>query len=197
MALLLFDTLSGSRHSLPDGPIKLYVCGVTPYDTTHLGHAFTYSSFDVLVRWAEASGVRVRYVQNVTDVDDPLFERARQRGIPWDVLAAEGVDVLLKDMDALGWRRPDVMPRASTEVPSILVAVDELTARGFGYRSDGSCYFDVSRYPRYGELSRRSRLSMLRKLGDEGLLGAVGPHAKRDPLDFVLWRPSEPGEPAL
>src|SRR5439155_979940 len=74
--------------------------------------------------------------------------------------------------------------------------IDRLTARGFGYRSDGACYFDVSRYPSYGELSRRSRLSMLRKLREEGLLGVVGPNGKRDPLDFVLWRPSEPDEPA-
>ena len=172
------------------------MCGVTPYDSGHMGHAFTFSSFDVLVRWAEASGVRVRYVQNVTDVDDPLFERARRDGISWEALAARGVDVLLKDMDALGWRRPDVMPRASTEVPGILRAVDALKAGGFAYQSDGSCYFDVSRYPGYGELSHRSRLSMVRKLGEEGLLGEVGPRGKRDALDFVLWRPSEPDEPA-
>jgi len=184
----------------PDRPrgqlLKLYVCGVTPYDSGHMGHAFTFSSFDVLVRWAEASGVRVRYVQNVTDVDDPLFERARRDGISWEALASQGVDRLLKDMDALGWRRPDVMPRASTEMSGILAAVDELAARGFGYRSDGSVYFDVSRYPLYGELSHRSRLSMLRKLRDEGLLGVVGPGGKRDPLDFVLWRPSAPDEPS-
>src|SRR5439155_3916725 len=99
------------------------------------------------------------------------------------------VEILLRDMDALGWRRPDVMPRASSEIPGILAAIDRLTARGFGYRSDGACYFDVSRYPSYGELSRRSRLSMLRKLREEGLLGVVGPNGKRDPLDFVLWRP--------
>jgi L-cysteine:1D-myo-inositol 2-amino-2-deoxy-alpha-D-glucopyranoside ligase len=176
--------------------LKLYVCGVTPYDSGHLGHAFTFSAFDVLVRWVEACGVRVHYVQNVTDVDDPLFERARRDGISWQALAAQGVEVLLRDMDSLGWRPPDVMPRASTEIPAILAAVDRLVARGFGYRSDGSCYFDVSRYPSYGELSGRSRLSMLRKLRDEGLLGMVGPHGKRDPLDFVLWRPSEPDEPA-
>src|SRR5438309_6002900 len=161
-----------------------------------MGHAFTFCTFDVLVRFMEASGVRVRYVQNVTDVDDPLFERARRDGIPWETLAERGVDVLLEDMDALGWRRPDVMPRASTEVPGILRAVDALKAGGFAYQSDGSCYFDASRYPGFGELSHRSRLSMVRKLREEGLLGEVGPHGKRDALDFVLWRPSEPDEPA-
>ena len=188
--------ISGAAGQPGGRVLRMYVCGVTPYDSGHLGHAFTFSFFDVLVRWAEASGIRVRYVQNVTDVDDPLFERARRQGISWDALAEQGVHDLLRDMDALGWRRPDVMPRASAEIPGILSAVDQLVARGLGYRSDGACYFDVSRYPTYGELSRRSRLSMLRKLSDEGLLGPVGPGAKRDPLDFVLWRPSEPDEPA-
>jgi L-cysteine:1D-myo-inositol 2-amino-2-deoxy-alpha-D-glucopyranoside ligase len=176
--------------------LKLYVCGVTPYDSGHMGHAFTFSLFDVLVRWVEACGVRVRYIQNVTDVDDPLFERARRDGVPWGELAARGVQVLLEDMDDLGWRRPDVMPRVSTEIPTILSAVDRLAGAGYAYRSDGTSYFDVSRYPPYGGLSHRSRLSMLRKLRDEGLLDPVGPGAKRDALDFPLWRPSEPDEPA-
>lgn len=176
--------------------LKLYVCGITPYDSGHMGHAFTYAAFDVLIRWAQASGVRVRYVQNVTDVDDPLFERARRDGVAWDELAEQGVQVLLEDMDALGWRRPDEMPRVSTEIPTILAAIDRLAGAGFGYHTDSSLYFDVSRYPSYGDLSHRSRLSMVRKLRDEGLLGVVGPGAKRDPLDFLLWRPSEPGEPA-
>ncbi|MBO0683958.1 MAG: cysteine--tRNA ligase, partial [Candidatus Dormibacteraeota bacterium] len=184
----------------PDRPggrlLKLYVCGITPYDSGHMGHAFTYSAFDVLIRWVQASGVRVRYVQNVTDVDDPLFERARRDGVAWDELAEQGVRVLLEDMDALGWRRPDEMPRVSTEIPTILAAIEALEGAGFGYHTDSSLYFDVSRYPSYGNLSHRSRLSMVRKLRDEGLLGVVGPGAKRDPLDFLLWRPSEPGEPA-
>src|SRR5437870_6382108 len=106
-----------------------------------MGHAFTFSMFDVLVRFLEANGQRVRYVQNVTDVDDPLFERARRDGVSWQALASQGVEVLLRDMDALGWRRPDVMPRASNEIPGILAAVDRLTALGFGYQSDGACYF--------------------------------------------------------
>jgi len=173
----------------------MYVCGVTPYDSGHLGHAFTFCAFDVLVRWLEASGVRVTYVQNVTDVDDPLFARARRDGVKWDELAARELRGFVADMDALGWRRPDVMPLVSKEIPGILRAVQELDKRGFAYQTDG-VYFDVSRFPSYGALSHRSRRSMLRKLRDEELLGAVGPGAKRDYLDFPLWRRSAPDEPA-
>src|SRR5437868_3787043 len=116
--------------------LKLYVCGVTPYDSGHLGHAFTFCAFDVLVRWLEAAGVRVTYVQNVTDVDDPLFERARRDRVRWDELAAREVRGFVADMEALGWRRPDVMPHVSTEIPGILDAVRGLDARGFAYQTD-------------------------------------------------------------
>jgi len=177
------------------GLLRLYVCGVTPYDSGHMGHAFSFSAFDHLVRWAEASGVRVRYVQNVTDVDDPLFERARKAGIPWDVLAKEQLESFVADMTALGWRPPDVMPLVSKEIPVILAAVNQLVDAGFAYQTD-DVYFDQSRYPGYGELSHGTRRSMLRKLRDEGLLGEVGPGAKRDALDFQLWRRSLPDEPA-
>jgi L-cysteine:1D-myo-inositol 2-amino-2-deoxy-alpha-D-glucopyranoside ligase len=173
----------------------MYVCGVTPYDSGHLGHAFTFCSFDVLVRWLEASGVRVSYVQNVTDVDDPLFERARRDGVDWRELAERETDRFVGDMTALGWRRPDVMPRVSKEIDSIVAAVERLADGGYAYRAD-AVYFDVSRYPSYGELSHRTRRSMLRKLREEGLLGRVGPDAKRDALDFPLWRGSAPDEPS-
>jgi len=160
-----------------------------------MGHAFTFSSFDVLVRFVEARGVRVRYVQNVTDVDDPLFERARRDGVDWRRLADEEQRSFVADMDTLGWRRPEVMPRVSDEVPAILDAARQLAAGGYAYRTD-ALYFEAARYPGFGGLSQRSRRSMLRKLRDEGLLGQVGPAAKRDALDFPLWRPSRPDEPA-
>src|SRR6476659_5973519 len=96
--------------------LSLYVCGVTPYDSGHMGHAFTFAIFDVLVRFLESGGVRVRYVQNITDVDDPLFERARRDGIDWQILADRETKVHLRDMTALGWRPPDVMPKVSEEI---------------------------------------------------------------------------------
>ena len=175
--------------------LRLYVCGVTPYDSGHLGHAFTFCSFDVLVRWLEASGVRVRYVQNVTDVDDPLFERARRDGVGWRELGRRETERYVADMALLGWRPPDVMPRVSEEIDTILGAVSRLVDAGCTYRSD-AVYFDVCRYPGYGGLSHRTRRSMLRKLRDEDLLGTVGPDAKRDALDFPLWRASGPDEPS-
>jgi L-cysteine:1D-myo-inositol 2-amino-2-deoxy-alpha-D-glucopyranoside ligase len=200
----IHDTLTRRQQPLPvsEDPerpghrlLRLYVCGVTPYDSGHLGHASTFCAFDNLIRWVEASGVRVRYVQNVTDVDDPLFERAHRDGIGWDELARRETTKLVSDMAALGWRPPDVMPRVSEEIPGIVDAVTRLAEGGYAYQTD-ALYFDTSRYPRYGELSHRTRRSMLAKLRDEGLLGEVGPHAKRDALDFPLWRPSAPGEPA-
>ncbi|MDQ2943456.1 MAG: class I tRNA ligase family protein [Candidatus Dormibacteraeota bacterium] len=176
-------------------PLTLYVCGVTPYDSGHMGHAFTFSMFDVLVRFLESGGMRVRYVQNVTDIDDPLFERARQDQIDWQILADRETKVHIRDMTALGWRPPDFMPRVSDEISRILTAATRLHVKGYAYRTD-ALYFDVSSYRGYGRLSHLTRRSMLRKLRAEGLLGTVGPSAKHDTLDFPLWRSSAEGEPS-
>jgi L-cysteine:1D-myo-inositol 2-amino-2-deoxy-alpha-D-glucopyranoside ligase len=175
--------------------LTMYVCGVTPYDSGHMGHAFTFCTFDILVRFLEANGVLVTYVQNVTDVDDPLFERARRDGVDWRVLADRETNVHIRDMTALGWRPPDVLPRVSDEIGGILDAASRLNAKGYAYQTD-NLYFDVSRYRSYGRLSHRTRRSMVRKLREEGLLGTVGPGAKRDALDFPLWRGSAADEPA-
>jgi L-cysteine:1D-myo-inositol 2-amino-2-deoxy-alpha-D-glucopyranoside ligase len=201
LRLRLHDTLTEKKvrltaHARRGKPtLSLYVCGVTPYDSGHMGHAFTFSMFDVLVRFIESSGVRVRYVQNITDIDDPLFERARRDGEDWRLLAERETEVHIRDMTALGWRPPDVMPRVSEEIGRIKAAATKLHAAGYAYRTD-ALYFDVSRYRGYGRLSHRTRLSMLRKLREEGLLGTVGPDAKRDALDFPLWRGSAPDEPS-
>jgi L-cysteine:1D-myo-inositol 2-amino-2-deoxy-alpha-D-glucopyranoside ligase len=195
------DTLSRKKVRVrpPSGnrpkPVTLYVCGVTPYDSGHMGHAFTFSMFDVLVRFIESKGVRVRYAQNVTDIDDPLFERARRDGIDWRELADRETLVHIRDMDVLGWRRPDVMPKVSEEMPRILTAATKLHRSGHAYKTD-ALYFDVSRYPGYGRVSHRTRRSMIAKLREEGLLGTLGPGAKRDALDFPLWRESKESEPA-
>jgi len=195
------NTLSGRKVWLRPSikrrkpELSMYVCGVTPYDSGHMGHAFTFCMFDILVRFVEANGVRVRYVQNVTDVDDPLFARARRDGVDWRMLADRETKVHIRDMTALGWRPPDFMPHVSEEIEGILAAAARLYRSGHAYKTD-ALYFDVSRYRRYGGLSHRTRTSMLRKLREEGLLGTVGPDAKRDALDFPLWRGSAPDEPA-
>jgi L-cysteine:1D-myo-inositol 2-amino-2-deoxy-alpha-D-glucopyranoside ligase len=195
------DTLAARkvtlRPSMKRGKqeLSLYVCGVTPYDSGHMGHAFTFCMFDILVRHAEAHGVRVRYVQNVTDVDDPLFERAKRDGVNWRVLADRETAVHIRDMTALGWRPPDFMPKVSEEISRILAAATKLHRTGYAYKTD-ALYFEVSRFKRYGRLSHRTRASMLRKLREEGLLGVVGSDAKRDALDFPLWRGSADDEPS-
>ena len=166
--------LPTSTDERGDPLLRLYVCGITPYDSGHMGHAFTFCSFDVLVRFVESTGVRVRYVQNVTDVDDPLFERARRDHVDWRRLADAEQQSFVADMDVLGWRRPDAMPRVSEEIPGILEAVRQLAAKGYGYETD-ALYFEAARYPGFGQLSHRTRRSMVRKLRDEGLLGEVGP----------------------
>jgi L-cysteine:1D-myo-inositol 2-amino-2-deoxy-alpha-D-glucopyranoside ligase len=160
-----------------------------------MGHAFTFMLFDVLVRFLEANGTRVKYVQNVTDIDDPLFERARHDSVEWRDLAERETQVHIRDMTVLGWRPPDVMPHVSHEIKRILEAAASLEKRGFAYNTD-ALYFDTRKYRGYGRLSHRSRRSMLRKLRDESLLGTVGPDAKRELLDFPLWRPSAADEPA-
>jgi L-cysteine:1D-myo-inositol 2-amino-2-deoxy-alpha-D-glucopyranoside ligase len=160
-----------------------------------MGHAFTFSIFDVLVRFLESQDQRVKYVQNVTDVDDPLFERAKRDGVDWRELAERETKVHVRDMTALGWRPPDVMPQVSNEIPGIVAAATKLHARGYAYKTD-ALYFEVDKYPSYGRLSHRTRRSMLAKLRDEGLLGHVDPDAKRDALDFPLWRRSGVDEPA-
>ena len=195
-ALRLRDTLTGRKVRFVPArkPLTLYVCGITPYDSGHMGHAFTFSIFDVLVRFLESNGVRVNYVQNVTDIDDPLFERASRDGIDWRKLADRETEVHIRDMTALGWRPPDVMPHVSGEIDGILAAASKLQSRGYAYQTD-ALYFDAGKYPGYGKLSHRTRRSMLAKLRDEGLLGTVGPNGKRDALDFALWRPSREGEP--
>jgi L-cysteine:1D-myo-inositol 2-amino-2-deoxy-alpha-D-glucopyranoside ligase len=201
LRLRVRDTLTEKKvrlapHTTRGKPtLTLYVCGVTPYDSGHMGHAFTFSMFDVLVRFIESGGVRVRYVQNITDIDDPLFERARRDDLDWRILAERETAVHIRDMTALGWRPPDVMPRVSNEIGRIKAAATKLYASGYAYRTD-ALYFDVSRYRGYGRLSHRTRLSMLRKLREEGLLGTAGPGAKRNALDFALWRGSAPDEPS-
>ena len=201
LKLRVHDTLSRRKVGVKPSPgkggrsVRLYVCGITPYDAGHMGHAFTFCAYDVLIRFIESSGVRVRYVQNITDVDDPLFERARRDRVDWRDLADKETAIHLRDMDALGWRRPDFLPRVSDEIKPILSAAGKLYAAGYGYQTD-AVYFDASKYRGYGRLSRRTRRSMIRKLRHEDLLGMVGPGAKRDALDFPLWRGSAPDEPA-
>ena len=182
------------RLSSPDGRVRLYVCGVTPYDTTHLGHAFTYLVFDVLGRNLRRHGHTVTYVQNVTDVDDDLLRRARRDKRDWRDLVAENVAIFRSDLEALNIQPPDVYPYASDEIDGMVEMVAALLERGFAYRSGPNVYFRVSRCPTYGELSHFSPAEM-RTISAERGADPNDPR-KEHPLDFILWQESAPDEPA-
>ncbi|MGQ9683036.1 MAG: class I tRNA ligase family protein, partial [Anaerolineae bacterium] len=174
-------------------PVSLYVCGITPYDTTHLGHAFTYCSFDVLVRFLEWQGRRVRYVQNVTDVDDDILRKANEVGEDWAALGNYWVQRFAQDMATLNVRPPDLYPRATEAIPEIIALIEALLARGDAYERGGCVYL---RSPRagFGRLSRLPAEEWLRVANDHG--NHPDDPLKEDPLDPVLWQAHRPGEPA-
>ena len=192
----LFDTRTGAVQDLVAGhTVRMYVCGITPYDATHLGHAFTYTVFDVLARVLEHRGHRVLYARNITDVDDDILGRARELGTTADELAAREVARFDRDLAALGLREPDAVPYASATVPAIVTAVEGLLARGIAYRlDDGRIYFDTGASDRFGRLSRLDRATMLEQFAEKG--GDPDAPGKRDALDFLLWQPSAPDEPS-
>lgn len=186
--ITLSDTLTGARQPLPDDPIRLYVCGITPYDTTHLGHAFTYLQFDALVRVLRWMGREVIYVQNVTDIDDSLLGRARQLGADWKALGDDYTARYLRDMAALGVEPPDHLVSATSVIPTIRDIIAALLAQGSAYQVEGGdVFFHVAANPHYGELSRLPRARMLEIAAGQDDADLDDPR-KRDPLDVVLWR---------
>ncbi|MHB8718890.1 MAG: cysteine--tRNA ligase [Candidatus Dormibacteria bacterium] len=192
----LFDTLTGEARPLvpENGRVGMYVCGITPYDGGHLGHAFTYHTFDVLTRRLRMEGVTVRSVRNVTDVDDDILRVSRQRGVDWRDLGETETATFNRDMAAIDLLDVDTEPRASARVPEMVEWIETLVARGHAYTAEGWVYFDVGSYPEYGALSRLHRTAMLRLSAQRG--ADPDDPRKRDPLDFVLWQPSLPEEPA-
>ncbi|HEX7096591.1 MAG TPA: cysteine--tRNA ligase [Acidimicrobiales bacterium] len=195
MALRLFDTARQAIVPFQPGEIvTMYVCGITPYDATHLGHAATYVTFDLVHRRLEDLGHTVRLVRNVTDVDDDILRAARARDVHYLDLSNAQVRRFQRDMEALGVRPPWSEPRVTSAIPDIRGIIAMVLDRGHAYVSGGGVYFDVSSFPGFGALSKRDRETMLR-LGEARGERPDDPN-KRDPLDFVLWQPSAPGEPA-
>lgn len=193
----LYDTLRGQKATLQipqDRPLTLYVCGVTPYDTTHVGHAHTYIIFDTLIRYIRSQGGAVRYCQNVTDVDTPLFERATRDGVAWDALARRETAQFVADCAALHMITPDFFPKASEEIDAMLPVIERLIELGHAYAQGGSVYFSVKSDPGYGAMTRMGYDELLATANERGN-DPADPH-KRDPLDFVLWQAQGPGEPA-
>ncbi len=194
-SLTLYDDRSGTvRDVTPAGDVRLYVCGITPYDATHIGHAATYVAFDLAVRaWTEA-GHRVHYVQNVTDVDDPLLQRAAETGEDWAALAERETELFRTDMEALAVVPPDHFVGAVEAIPIIVDLVEELGRREATYRVDDDLYFPIAADPQFGSVSRLGREEMLALFPGRG--GDPDRAGKRDPLDPLLWRRQREGEPA-
>lgn len=191
----LYDTAVRRVVEFKPGPVvRMYVCGITPYDSTHLGHAATYLTYDLLVRRLEDLGHDVELVRNVTDVDDSILPRARELGVDYLELAEAELTRFQADMEALEVRPPMAEPRATEAVPDIVELVDELLERGHAYQAAGTVYYDISTFPEFGKLSHYPREQMIRLARARG--GNPDDPDKRDPLDFVLWQPSAPGEPA-
>ena len=192
--LRLYDTTTRSVRPLEPRADRLgiYVCGITPYDSAHLGHAFTYHVFDVVARRLRAAGVRPRVVRNITDADDDIFRVARERRVDHRQLVAEQVARFDAEISSIGIADVDAVPAASENVPAMIDAIRRLEDAGFAYAREGWVYFDVDKFDRYGALSRLSREEML-VLGRERGADPDDPR-KDDPLDFVLWQPSLPDE---
>ncbi|WP_066459434.1 cysteine--tRNA ligase [Castellaniella caeni] len=192
--LHIYNTLSRQKtplQTVEPGVVRMYVCGMTVYDFCHLGHARMLVSFDVVQRWLRASGYQVRYVRNITDIDDKIIRRAVERGVPIRTLTEFFIAAMHADERALGVQAPDAEPRATEHVAGMLDIIRVLQDKGLAYQgADGDVNFSVRKFPGYGKLSGKS-LDDLR--AGERVAVAAG---KQDPLDFVLWKSAKPEEPA-
>jgi len=191
----VFDVASGElRPTAPGATARLYVCGITPYDATHMGHAATYLAFDTLVRAWRDAGHQVHYVQNVTDIDDPLLERAVATGEDWREIARRETQLFREDMEFLRVIPPQDYIGAVESIPSVVRCIEGLRERGAVYEVEGDLYFDIAADPLFGGVSGLDRASMLELCAERG--GDPLRPGKRDPLDPLLWRSARPEEPA-
>ncbi|MGH6611551.1 MAG: class I tRNA ligase family protein, partial [Burkholderiaceae bacterium] len=193
MPLEIYNTLSRSKQPLQPivpGRVGLYVCGMTPYDHLHMGHARLFVTFDMVFRWLRLAGLDVTYVRNITDVDDKIIKRAAENGETTVALAERFIGYMNEDFAALGLQRPHAEPRATRYVPQMLELIELLQQKDLAYQADDrDVNFAVRKFPGYGKLSGKS-LDELRA----GERVAVD-RSKRDPLDFVLWKQAKPAEP--
>jgi cysteinyl-tRNA synthetase len=188
----IYNTLSGQKEEfVPLGnEVGMYVCGITPYDVCHIGHAMSYIVFDVVRRYLEFKGYKVKYVQNFTDVDDKIIARANELGIPPQELAERFIAQYFDQMDTLNVKRAHIYPRATEEIPKIIEVISGLLQKGHAYEAKGDVYFRVQSKADYGKLSHRSLDGMMAGARIEV------EEAKEHPLDFALWKAAKPGEPS-
>ena len=196
LTLRLFSTLGGELRPfkpLVPGQVAIYVCGVTPYDVTHLGHAFSYVQFDTLRRYLSSIGYAVRYVQNVTDIDDDMIMVSkRQGGRPIPEIRDENDAIFRNDLDRLNVLRPTEYPFATNHIPQIIETTAELIRRGHADAVEGDVFFEASSFPRYGRLNGVSIEELAKRDNPE----SKRPEKKRGPLDFLLWQQVDPGDPS-
>ena len=189
----LYNTLSRQKEDFPhpreDGEVRMYVCGVTPYAPSHVGHAMSYVVFDVLRRYLEFKGLRVRHVQNFTDVEDKLIRECQTLGVPVQELSERYIQDYFDVMDALNVKRADIYPKATEEIPTIVEMIEGLVDKGYAYASDGDVYFRVLKRQDYGKLSHRSLEGMM-----AGARVEVA-RSKEHPMDFTLWKGAKEDEP--
>jgi cysteinyl-tRNA synthetase len=190
--LQIYNTLTARTEPLvtaEPGVVRMYVCGVTPYDVCHVGHARCYVVFDVIRRVLRAQGLQVRYIQNFTDVDDKIIARAQERGVKVSELVRQNIEDYFNKMDALGVERADAYPRVTEHIPDILSLIRKLLDKKVAYRLGGDVYFSVKAFPAYGKLSKRALEDL-----QSGARIDVNKE-KKDPLDFALWKETKPQEP--
>lgn len=191
--LQLYNDLSGRKETfepLVPGEVSFYVCGPTVYDYFHIGNARPFVVFDVLRRYMESKGLRVKYIQNFTDIDDKMIQRAHELGVSARELACRYIDAYYEDADGLGIRRATENPCATAEIPAIIDLIERLVSKGHAYEAGKDVYFDVASFPAYGKLSGQNLDDL-----QAGARVEVG-ECKRNPLDFALWKAQKPGEPA-
>jgi cysteinyl-tRNA synthetase len=193
MSLRIYNTLTRSKEEFvprKQGRVDIYQCGVTPYDYTHIGHARQYVFWDTVRRYLEYRGWEVFCVQNVTDVDDKIISKAGAKGVKPEEISEEYHKDFMEVMDMLGVERPDVMPKVTQHIPEIIKLIQGLIEKGHAYQADGDVFFDVTSFPGYGKLSRRSIDDMM-----AGARIEINPK-KRNTMDFALWKSAKPGEPS-
>jgi cysteinyl-tRNA synthetase len=193
MTLTVYNTLTKKKEAfqpLEPGKVRLYVCGVTVYDLCHVGHARSAIVFDVIYRYLKYRGYDVTYVRNFTDIDDKIIKRANEEGTDYRTIADRYIAAFYEDMDALDVLRPDLEPLATDNIPQMIEIIRRLEEKGIAYQAGSDVYFSVEKFPEYGKLSGRSLDDMM-----AGARVEVDPN-KKNPLDFVLWKGSKPGEPA-
>ena len=197
MPLRVYDTRSREKRelsTLEDGRVSMYVCGITPYSPSHLGHARCYLAFDVVHRWLEASGYDVNYVQNFTDIDDKILDISDSEGVDYSVVANRNIDDYLEAMDTMNVLRADHYPRVTETIPEIIDMISTLEGKGHAYVGDDGVYFEIDTAPgKFGQLTGQT-LEMVRA-GAGGRVADTG-SGKRDHRDFALWKLAKPGEPS-